>query len=162
MKTDIVILEPDCNELSYALNLIEGLADSQGLARKDALHLRLLAEEVLSMVRLMVTDFNAKFWAEGEGKHFKLILEADVNSSVSETSSLLSLSSTGKNEADLGLGQKIARIFRKTRCITFDREPEFFVVCLQDIQKHLFHELFVIYHLLISIRHKHVDQLLFL
>ena len=112
MKTDVVTLDSKGTNMQTALNHVEGLGNVLVLSNKESLHLRLLAEEVLSMVRLVVTDFTAKFWAEGEGKRFKIILEANVDANVAETSTLLSLSSTEKNEADLGLGQKIARIFR--------------------------------------------------
>ncbi len=113
MKTNVVVLDSNGTNMQLALDQVEGLADGQALSRNNTLHLRLLADEVLAVVRLVVTDFNAKFWTEGEGNKYKIILEADVDTNVSEKSTLLSLSTTGKNEADLGLGQKIARIFRR-------------------------------------------------
>ena len=112
MRTDIITLGPKGANVQIALSHIEGLGRIQGLSHKDALHLRLLTEEVLSIVSIAVTDFTAKLWAESEGKIFKIVLEANVDTSVDATGKLLSLSSTGKNEANQGLGQKIASIFR--------------------------------------------------
>ena len=112
MKTDVTKLDSKGLHMQMALDTVEGLAHAQNLSAKEAMHLRLLAEEVLAMVRMVVTDFTANFWAEGEGKHYKIILEADVLAKGSEKQSLLSLSSTGENEANLGIGQRIARMFR--------------------------------------------------
>ncbi len=112
MKTDVTTLDSKGTHMQLALDTVEGLADVQKLSPKETLHLRLLAEEVLAMVRMVVTDFTANFWAEGEGKSYRLVLEADVLAKGSEKQTLLSLSSTGENEANLGIGQRIARMFR--------------------------------------------------
>ena len=112
MRTDITMLDSSGTHMQMALDTVEGLADVQKLSPKETLHLRLLAEEVLAMVRMVVTDFTARFWAEGEGKKYKIVLEADVLAKGSEKQVLLSLSSTGENEANLGIGQRIARMFR--------------------------------------------------
>ncbi len=112
MITDVTMLDSNGSHTELALDTIEGLADVQKLSHKDTMHLRLLAEEVLAMVRLAVTDYTARFWAEGEGKEYRLILEADVVLNEAEKNTFLSLASTGENEADIGIGQRIARMFR--------------------------------------------------
>lgn len=116
MKTDVAVVESNGKHLEYALNTIEGLAEVQKLSSKETMHLRLLAEEVFAIVRLAVRDFSARFWAEGEGKEYRLILESDVFTTDKEKSDLLSLASTGENEADLGIGQRLARMFRIGAC----------------------------------------------
>ena len=63
MRTDITTIDSNGNGVQLALNRIEGLADVGMLARKDRLHLRLLAEETFSMVTAIVGEFSAKFWA---------------------------------------------------------------------------------------------------
>ena len=112
MRTDVTTLDSNGANMQTALDTVEGLATIQKLSPRESMHLRLLAEEVLAMVRMVVTDFTARFWAEGEGKKYKIILEADVRAKASEKQALLSLSSTGENEANLGIGQRIARMFR--------------------------------------------------
>ncbi len=55
MRTDITMLDSNGTHMQLALDTVEGLADVQKLSPKETLHLRLLAEEVLAMVRMVVT-----------------------------------------------------------------------------------------------------------
>ena len=109
MRTDITTIDSNGNGVQLALNRIEGLADVGMLARKDRLHLRLLAEETFSMVTAIVGEFSAKFWAESGEDEYRIILQADADITEQEEAQLLSVSSSGENTADKGI---MARIWK--------------------------------------------------
>ena len=96
MRTDITTIDSNGNGVQLALNRIEGLADVGMLARKDRLHLRLLAEETFSMVTAIVGEFSAKFWAESGEDEYRIILQADADITEQEEAQLLSVSSSGR------------------------------------------------------------------
>ena len=109
MRTDITTIDSNGNGVQLALNRIEGLADVGMLARKDRLHLRLLAEETFSMVTAIVGEFSAKFWAESGEDEYRIILQADADITEQEEAQLLSVSSSGENTAGKGI---MARIWK--------------------------------------------------
>ena len=109
MRTDITTIDSNGNGVQLALNRIEGLADVGMLARKDRLHLRLLAEETFSMVTTIVGEFSAKFWAESGEDEYRIILQADADITEQEEAQLLSVSSSGENTAGKGI---MARIWK--------------------------------------------------
>ncbi len=97
--------------MDEALNLTENVAKSMGLTSRDTLRLRLLAEEMMSMVRAIAGSFTAYFWLDHEGKTCKLILSAKSDLDYGKRSEFLSVSTTGKNTAKVGLMEKIRGIF---------------------------------------------------
>lgn len=112
MRTDITTIDSSGSGIQLALNRIEGLADVEQLSKKDRLHLRLLAEETFGMVTAIVGNFSAKFWAEGENRNFRIILQADADVDETEKAQLLSVSSTGMNIAGRGVMEKIWNLYR--------------------------------------------------
>ena len=109
MRTDITTIDSNGNGVQLALNRIEGLADVGMLARKDRLHLRLLAEETFSMVTAIIGEFSAKFWAESGEDEYRIILQGDADITEEEEAQLLSVSSSGENTASKGI---MARIWK--------------------------------------------------
>ena len=109
MRTDITTIDSNGNGVQLALNRTEGLADVHMLTKKDRLHLRLLAEEIFSMVTAIVGDFSAKYWAEGEEGEYRIILQADADITEEEEEQLLSISTSGENTASRGI---MARIWK--------------------------------------------------
>ena len=107
MRTDITTIDSNGNGVQLALNRTEGLADVHMIAKKDSLHLRLLAEETFSMVTAIVGDFSAKYWAEGDGGEYRIILQADADITEKEEKQLLSISSSGENISGKGIMAKI-------------------------------------------------------
>ena len=97
--------------ISDALELTEKLAENIGLKPKDSLRLRLLAEEMLSMVQAIAGDFTAEFRIEHEGTDCRLCLKAKSSLDYGKRRDLLSVSTTGKNTARLGIMEKIRGIF---------------------------------------------------
>ena len=104
-------------------NTGEGMADSieqaaaaaayRGLTGKNALHIRLLAEEMLGMVRQITGQTEASFWVESEEKSFQLHLVAHPIITDGIRKELLSVASSGKNSAAVGVMGKLRDIFER-------------------------------------------------
>lgn len=111
MNTDAVIIEGNGDYLNAALDRVEGLANVEKLSEKESLYLRLLAEELFGIVRATAGDIKAKFYAEGNGREFKLVLESDARLDEDIKNALLAISTTGTNEADVGVIAKLSNLF---------------------------------------------------
>ena len=96
---------------SNALELTERIAETMGLTRKEGMRLRLLAEEMLSMVKSIAGEFSAEFWIDHEGRDCRLHLAAKSELDYAKRRELLSVSTTGKNTARLGIMDKVRGIF---------------------------------------------------
>lgn len=93
--------------MEHALTVAEQTAGFMNISAKDRLRLRLLAEEMFSMVRTVAGNFSAHFWLEAEEKSCTLHLEAKSDLDYSQQKELISVSTTGKNSAKLGIMDKI-------------------------------------------------------
>ena len=60
--------------MEAALAQAEKVAAYKGLTGKNALHLRLLAEEMMGMMRSITGETEGKFWIEDESGEFRLHL----------------------------------------------------------------------------------------
>ena len=97
--------------MNEALALTDRTAQALGLSRKDAFHLRLLAEEMLGMVRAITGDFMANFWLENDGKDCTLHISAKSDMDYQKRKDMLSVSTTGKNTANVGIMEKVRSFF---------------------------------------------------
>ena len=94
-----------------ALSEVEKMSDYLNLPRKNRLHLRLLAEEMLGMAAEIGNDFDADFWAEREGNTCRLYLDAEINKmSYEKRESLINVSTNKKNAAVTGIMGKLKEI----------------------------------------------------
>ena len=97
--------------MNEALDLTDRTAEALSLSKKDSFHLRLLAEEMLGMVRAITGDFVANFWIENDGKDCTLHLSAKSDMDYQKRTDMLSVSTTGRNTARLGIMEKIRGFF---------------------------------------------------
>lgn len=111
MKSDVVKVTNSGEGIDTALSAASASAVYRGLGQKDALHLRLLTEEVLGMVRQITGETEADFWVESEDKCFELHLTARPIVTGKMRKELLKASSSGKNEAAKGFMGKLRNIF---------------------------------------------------
>lgn len=94
------------------LGLVEHVAARIGLNTKNGMRLRLLAEEMLGLVRaIAATRFSASFSIEHEGTDCTLTLSVMSELDYAKRREFLSVSSTGKNTARVGIMEKIRGIF---------------------------------------------------
>ena len=112
MRTELILIDSSGTNMDLALNYTEGLADLNHLSKKDRLHLRLLAEELFSMVTAIIGSFSAAYWAENKGREYRLILQAESDLDESEKRELLSLASSGEKISGGGIMTKLWKLFQ--------------------------------------------------
>ena len=111
MKSTVCHFDGSNEALENILSETERTAAYANLGKKEALQLRLLAEELTGILRGVACDFEADFWIEEEDGTFRLNLSADTRLDREKKDKLISFSSRGENEADRGIMGKIAGIF---------------------------------------------------
>ena len=110
MKTDVIRVDNEGRGMTRALNEVEKFAVYNALDGKAALRLRLLAEEMMGMVRAIVGEFEADFWAECKDRSCELWLETEVLADGATRDELLKLATDGRNFAAKG-------VMGKVRCV---------------------------------------------
>ena len=111
MKTDEITVDSRGARMETALAQAEKVAVYKGLARKDALSLRLLTEEMLGLMRALTGESEGVFWIEDEDGEYQLHLRVRTRLNADERAQLLSVSSTGKNESAKGLMGRLRDFF---------------------------------------------------
>ena len=111
MKTDEITVDSRGARMETALAQAEKVAVYKGLARKDALSLRLLTEEMLGLMRALTGESEGVFWIEDEDGEYRLHLRVRTRLNADERAQLLSVSSTGKNESAKGLMGRLRDFF---------------------------------------------------
>ena len=110
MITDKITISNNGAGINEALSLTEDFAEKLNLERKQRFHLRLLAEEMFSMIKTITGDFNAKFWIQEENHNCELHMEAKSKLDYQQRKELISVSTRGKNIAHRGIMDKIREI----------------------------------------------------
>ena len=113
MKTDVIEITPSGEEIRQALLETERAAAYRELEPKQALRLRLLAEEMTGMLRTLIGSERFRYWAESEGTHFSLHLAAEAQMTHDLRKALLNASSTGKNAAAKGFMGRLRDVFTR-------------------------------------------------
>ena len=110
MKTNVIRVDNEGNGMTEALNEVEKFAAYNSLDAKQALRLRLLGEEMMGLVRGIVGEFEAEFWAESRDGACELWLETSVLADGVVRDELLKLSTDGRNFTAKG-------VMGKVRCV---------------------------------------------
>lgn len=111
MQTDRIKVASDGSGRELALQEAEKFARYMDLGRKEGLRLRLLTEETLGMVAAITEEFHADFWIESTEEHrCRLHLTAKTEMNYSKKKELVSVSTSGKNEAAKGFMGKIREL----------------------------------------------------
>ena len=116
MKTNVIPIRSDLAGKDKALREAEKFAEYNDLTGKNAMHLRLLTEETLSMVHGIVSDFQGKLWFESldmpDGLLCRICVSANKDVDMKQEEQLLSVSTSGKNVRAKGIMGKIREMFR--------------------------------------------------
>lgn len=111
MKSNICTIQKGGLGLETILNEVEKVAAYNGLQKKEALRLRLLAEELTGMLPELVRDFDGSFWMQNDENKYELHVELLVDSlSKERKQALIAVSATRKNASASGFMQKIRDI----------------------------------------------------
>ncbi len=94
-------------QILEALNSTEALGAKNGLDQKQILRLRLLAEELIGMMRGVTDEASAEYWVQQDGRQYVLHLSSDVKLTRKMREQILAVSSTGKNIAAKGFMGKL-------------------------------------------------------
>ena len=111
MISDIVSITSSGENLHTALDLSRKVAAYSDLSTKNTLHLRLLAEEMLGMMRSITGEVKGKFWIEADEDEYQLHMIVDSALSKEKRQQLLGTSSSGKNEATRSLMGRLRDFF---------------------------------------------------
>ena len=111
MKTDVITVSNRGNQMEAALQQTEKVAAYKGLSERDTLHLRLLTEEMMGLMRSITGATEGQFWIEDEDGEYQLHLQVRKFLTGEEKEQLLSVSSTGKNESAKGLMGRLRDFF---------------------------------------------------
>ncbi len=123
MISDVITLSGGRDEAAAVLAQAEKTAVFRRLSEKDAMHLRLMAEEMLSLMSAVAGIGNGKFRIEGEGDMLRMHLEVCGEMDLLQRRALLSVASNGRNEAHRGLVGLLYRLF-----VSDETGPHFFSV----------------------------------
>ena len=111
MKTDVITISSNGAGMEAALQQAEKTAAYKNLTGKNALHLRLLTEEMTGMMRSIAGNVEGKYWIEDEDGTYQLHLKVHTSMDEEKREKLLSASTSGKNEATKGIMGKIRAFF---------------------------------------------------
>ena len=109
MKSDVYKLTNDASSLEILLKESEKTASYANLDKKQAIKVRLLAEELITMLPELLSFNKGEFWTECDGKSIELhvSLVPHDNLTAKKKKKILSISSDGKNAAETGIISKI-------------------------------------------------------
>ena len=111
MKTDVIVVSNMGNRMEAALEQAEKVAEYKGLSEKDKLHLCLLTEEMMGLMRSITGKKEGRFWIEDRDGAYELHLQVDTRLTSEKREQLLSVSATGKNESAKGLMGRLRDFF---------------------------------------------------
>ena len=111
MKTDVIMVSSRGKQMETALEQADKVAAYKGLPAKDALHLRLLTEEMMGMMRSITGEKEGMFWIEDQDGEYQLHLKVKTMLTSEEKEQLLAVSSSGKNESARGLMGRLRDFF---------------------------------------------------
>ena len=97
--------------MEEALKQVEKVAVYKELEPRGAMQLRLLAEEMLGMMRAITGETEGEFWIEDQDNLYQLHLRVKTRMNSEKRDQLLSASSTGKNESAKGLMGRLKDFF---------------------------------------------------
>ena len=99
MKTDIINIDNCGTGFQDALDQTAKAAQFRGLNHKEAMRLRICAEEMLSLARSVTGELQARFWLESEGKKFDLHLSTKTVMDREKRENLIASATSRRNEA---------------------------------------------------------------
>ena len=116
MKTDTIEIRGDLHGKETALQAAEKFISYNSFRGKDAVHIRLLTEEVICMVNGIMENFRGELTLESTpapaGHLCRIRLTANKTVNALQENRLMSISTSGKNEAAKGILGKIREAVR--------------------------------------------------
>ena len=114
MKTDVIVVSSKGHRMEKALAEVDTIAAYKGLSPKNVLHLRLLTEEMMGMMRSITGETEGRFWIEDDAGTYELHLQVETRMNSDKREQLLSAATSGKNEAAKGLMGRLRDFFDRS------------------------------------------------
>ena len=111
MKTDVVVVSTNGAGMEEALNQTEKIGEYKNLSSKSTLHLRLLAEELMGLMRSITGEKSGQFWIEDDDGTYMLHLLVDTRMNTVKREKLLNTSTSGKNAYAKGIMGRLRDFF---------------------------------------------------
>jgi len=113
-QTDKLYIDNTDEKASAAIDMVDQFLDGKNLDRKKKIHLRLLAEETVGMVKAMTEDFEAFIWMEEDNGEYRVKLNLKTEMDREKKEELLSLSTTGENTAAKGFMGRLREVIENS------------------------------------------------
>ncbi len=110
MVTDKVIVDGSGAGFDEALDFTDDFIMRSGADHRTGMHIHLLAEETMGMVRAIAEDFSALFWIEGIDDTAYIHLLAQTYMDMDKKQALIETSKRKRNDAATGILGKIREI----------------------------------------------------
>jgi|P1105metagenome_2_1110788.scaffolds.fasta_scaffold02817_3 hypothetical protein len=107
METDKIFVSNSGAGMEKALKETERFAQYEKLSHKAGIHVRLLAEEMLGMIRAVAEPSQSVFWIDGNAREVRLHLTSRAEMDIDKRDELMSVSTSGKNISAVGIMGKI-------------------------------------------------------
>ncbi|MCR5748561.1 MAG: hypothetical protein K6G03_12705 [Lachnospiraceae bacterium] len=124
--------------INEALEKVDNDIKAQGYAPKDAIHIRLLAEEAMGMLKAMAGNYTAMIWIEKNGNEANVNISAKTDGINYETKKeLIAVSTSGKNASSKGFMGKLGELIENNllnREAMLDVEQEYGSGYITDVQ----------------------------
>ncbi len=114
MITDKIVVSSKGNQMESALRQAEKVAAYKELGDKQTMHLRLLTEEMMGMMRSITGETRGVFWIEDDGDTYQLHLKVDTRMDSEKRDQLLAASTSGKNESAKGFMGRLRDFFDRS------------------------------------------------
>ena len=111
MLVEVLILMAVVPYALLALAQAEKTAVELNLSPREAMRMRLMVEEMMSMMRSIIGQLEGKFWIETDDKAYRLFLQSKTLMDAEQRGQLLSASTSGRNAAHRGIMGKIRAFF---------------------------------------------------
>ena len=113
MKSDVLVISSEGNGMEEVLAQVDAVAAYKELSGKNAMYLRLLAEETMALMRAITGDVKGAFWIEDQDGAFEMHLKVETMTDEKKRDQLLAASTSGKNEATRGFMGKVRAFFQR-------------------------------------------------
>lgn len=112
MKSDECVLRGMRSDINTALEEVEKVAAYNDLSHKEALQLRLLAEEMMGMQAEIMGFAKGKFYLENRGKTYNIYLHTKIDSALHREAreKLVEMSTSKRNAAYTGFMGRIRKM----------------------------------------------------
>lgn len=112
MRSDVITISRDKDNLNKILCETQKTAEYAGLTAKQSIRTRLIAEEFIGMLNELSQDFDGEFWIEREGLSLTFIAQLYINEVMDKQTKrkFIDVSSDKKNAAAKGIMGKIRDI----------------------------------------------------